>query len=334
MTALLGPGYEILNKKVVCGVPARSIPDWLKTRIHGNPVNNLGAYVRPQNRDVTYFYGIDFHQDLIDYKEREADFLTLYVYLHPVTRADAPLYLRDAGADAWFIVRSPLSATGGDLATAGMIALGSAGLAVFADEPLHQWIHTDPLPVRLLAPFRESSPISIVGRTWFFLLPLSAALYGAGHMFDSTDLRDAGLGCFTSNLTTTLTRTSLTHLVNRARPGVHEGAFQFELFAFGPWERRSFPGGHASNVMSCASYFNHRFDLGLAGPPIWAIASGVGLARMADDAHWASDTFIGMAYGYAVGRNVAHRILDRRAQPTERSLQPGIGVRLRITLQW
>jgi hypothetical protein len=93
ITALLGPDYEILNKKVVCGVPAASVPEWLRKRILGNPVNNLGAYVRPQHRDVTYFYGIDFHQDLIDYKAREADFLTLYVYLHPVTRADAPLYL-------------------------------------------------------------------------------------------------------------------------------------------------------------------------------------------------------------------------------------------------
>jgi ectoine hydroxylase-related dioxygenase (phytanoyl-CoA dioxygenase family) len=74
-------------------VPAGSVPEWLKQRILGNPVNNLGAYVRPQYRDVTYFYGIDFHQDLIDYKQREADFLTLYIYLHPVTRADAPLYL-------------------------------------------------------------------------------------------------------------------------------------------------------------------------------------------------------------------------------------------------
>jgi hypothetical protein len=93
VTALLGPDYEILNKKVVCGVPASSVPEWLRKRILGNPVNNLGAYVRPQYRDVTYFYGIDFHQDLIDYKAREADFLTLYVYLHPVSRADAPLYL-------------------------------------------------------------------------------------------------------------------------------------------------------------------------------------------------------------------------------------------------
>jgi hypothetical protein len=93
VTALLGPDYEILNKKVVGGVPAASVPEWLRKRILGNPVNNLGAYVRPQYRDITYFYGIDFHQDLIDYKQREADFLTLYVYLHPVTRADAPLYL-------------------------------------------------------------------------------------------------------------------------------------------------------------------------------------------------------------------------------------------------
>jgi hypothetical protein len=93
VTALLGPDYEILNKKVVCGVPAGSVPEWLRKRILGNPVNNLGAYVRPQYRDVTYFYGIDFHQDLIDYKAREADFITLYIYLHRVTRADAPLYL-------------------------------------------------------------------------------------------------------------------------------------------------------------------------------------------------------------------------------------------------
>ena len=93
VSALLGPDYEVLNKKLVCGVPAGSVPAWLKARIAGNPVNNLGAYVRPQYRDVTYFYGIDFHQDLIDYQDRCADFLTLYVYLHPVSRADAPLYL-------------------------------------------------------------------------------------------------------------------------------------------------------------------------------------------------------------------------------------------------
>jgi len=93
VSALLGDDYEILLKKVICGVPSAIVPDWLKKRIEGNPVNNLGAYVRPEFRDVTYFYGIDFHQDLIDYTDREADFLTLYVYLHDVGRHDAPLFL-------------------------------------------------------------------------------------------------------------------------------------------------------------------------------------------------------------------------------------------------
>lgn len=93
LTELLGDGYETLNKKVVCGVPATAVPAWLKARITDNPVNNLGAYVRPEYRDITYFYGIDFHQDLIDFKDRDADFVTLYVYLHPVGAHDAPLYL-------------------------------------------------------------------------------------------------------------------------------------------------------------------------------------------------------------------------------------------------
>jgi hypothetical protein len=83
----------MLNRKIVCGVPASAVPAWLKRRITNNPVNNLGAYVRPAYRDVTYFYGIDFHQDLIDYKDRDADFITLYIYLHDVGAHDAPLFL-------------------------------------------------------------------------------------------------------------------------------------------------------------------------------------------------------------------------------------------------
>ena len=93
LTDLLGADYQCLNRKLVCGVPRDWVPGWLRKRIAGNAVNNLGAYVKPQFRDVTYFYGIDFHQDLIDFKDREADFVTLYVYLHPVTRKDAPLFL-------------------------------------------------------------------------------------------------------------------------------------------------------------------------------------------------------------------------------------------------
>jgi hypothetical protein len=141
LTRLLGPGYRIMDRKVVCGVPAKAVPAWLKRRIAGNPVNNLGAYVKPGNRDVTYFYGIDFHQDLIDFKEREADFVTLYVYLHRVTRADAPLFvlenshslgasvfphdltLQDAGDNRWLY----RNGAAGEAATRQVVLTGEAG---------------------------------------------------------------------------------------------------------------------------------------------------------------------------------------------------------------
>lgn len=93
LTEMLGPDYRVFDKKFVCGVPERWLPPWLLARIKGNPVNNLGGYMRPEFRDITYFYGIDFHMDLIDHSGREADFVTLYIYLHPVTQADAPLYV-------------------------------------------------------------------------------------------------------------------------------------------------------------------------------------------------------------------------------------------------
>lgn len=93
LSGLLGADYSIIDKKLVAGVPHSVIPDWIVKRILGNAVNNLGAYVKPQYRDITYFYGIDFHQDLIDWKNRTSDFITLYVYLHEVGPKDAPLHV-------------------------------------------------------------------------------------------------------------------------------------------------------------------------------------------------------------------------------------------------
>jgi hypothetical protein len=93
LTEILGDGYRIFDKKFVCGVPETQLPGWLLKRIGGNAVNNLGSFMKPEYRDITYFYGIDFHQDLIDHSGRPADFLTLYIYLDTVTKADAPLYV-------------------------------------------------------------------------------------------------------------------------------------------------------------------------------------------------------------------------------------------------
>lgn len=72
-------------------MPDSWIPDWVIHEIDSLGVANLGPYIKPEFHDITYFHGIDFHQDLIDHPNRKADFITLYVYLDDVDEGMAPL---------------------------------------------------------------------------------------------------------------------------------------------------------------------------------------------------------------------------------------------------
>lgn len=98
ITSVLGDDYEVVIKKAVCGVPDSWLPEWVRTKIKDVNVANLGPYIKKQYRDITYFRGIDFHQDIIDWPKGKTDldpskFLTLYIYLHDVTELDSPLHI-------------------------------------------------------------------------------------------------------------------------------------------------------------------------------------------------------------------------------------------------
>jgi len=93
MQRVLGNAWRVLDYKFVMGVPHSWLPDWLLQETKGLAVANLGAYVRPEYRDITYFHGIDFHQDIIDFKDRPADFVTGYIYLEDTTADSSPLHV-------------------------------------------------------------------------------------------------------------------------------------------------------------------------------------------------------------------------------------------------
>lgn len=93
MRRILGTGYTIERRKFVVGVPERFIPAWLLGEIADLASGNLNPYVKPEFRDVTYMHGIDFHQDMIDSRGREPDFITCYVYLSPVGSDDSPVHV-------------------------------------------------------------------------------------------------------------------------------------------------------------------------------------------------------------------------------------------------
>ena len=93
LSKTLGEYYKILDFKFVMGVPKHLMPNWVLDYTKNDHTVNLGQFIKPNYRDITYFRGIDFHQDIIDYPTRNPDFITAYIYLEKVTIKSAPLLL-------------------------------------------------------------------------------------------------------------------------------------------------------------------------------------------------------------------------------------------------
>jgi membrane-associated phospholipid phosphatase len=229
--------------------------------------------------------------------------------------------------DTWVVVAAPFDPTGEDLATAGMLLAGG-GLLLLADGPVQEWVRSHPssLLIRAVAPFRVGGLLEPLGRTPV-LIPLSAVAWLVGAWSDQPKLRDAGMGCASTSLATLALRTATTLLLPRARPQEERGPFAFERPQGVNWVMQSFPSGHAANPGACVSFLTHRFDMGAAEPLLWAIPVAAGLSRLPDEAHWLSDTYLGLALGYAVGRAVAGRSLEREA---ERNPTPALVLTLRV----
>jgi membrane-associated phospholipid phosphatase len=101
-------------------------------------------------------------------------------------------------------------------------------------------------------------------------------------------------------------------LFGRSRPYVSGGdAGDFDFGGgFGDGARRSLPSGHTSAAFTFASVVaeetSHRWPRAhrIVTPLAYAAATGVGLARMYNDKHWASDVALGAAIGTLSGRLV------------------------------
>jgi hypothetical protein len=164
---LLGAGYWVHNKKFVCGIPDSWIPDWLRKKMQEASINNLGAYMRPEYRDITYFHGIDFHQDIIDWPSWPQDmktheFVTLYLYIHDVSAQDAPL-----------IVLPRTHIYGANYFPHRLTRLESG-----------MWKYTDDRDNTI-----ESKPVVLTGETGYAAIWHPCFLHGTQYISDATNMR-------------------------------------------------------------------------------------------------------------------------------------------------
>jgi membrane-associated phospholipid phosphatase len=71
----------------------------------------------------------------------------------------------------------------------------------------------------------------------------------------------------------------------------------------------SFPSGHGSSAFAIATVIASEYDNPVVQTLSYGVAAITALDRIAHDAHWASDTFVGSAIGYFIGKAVvaSHR---------------------------
>lgn len=217
--------------------------------------------------------------------------------------------VRNLGGDIWNVWTSPVRGTPRDFAIAGGEALGVAAVSL-ADSVFWHWMstHDNALAIRILRPLREGFPVPLYELgSGQYILPLSGALYVAGRLSHSVALRDAGLGCAAGHLSSLGFREVVFFGVARTRPRATPEPFHISFPGSNDWDRQSFYSGHTSNSMACASFFAHRFSLGLLAAAPYAYSAAIGVGRMADGRHWLSDTMTGALAGFAIGRTIAIR---------------------------
>jgi membrane-associated phospholipid phosphatase len=218
--------------------------------------------------------------------------------------------VKDGAGDMLAIWTSPFRASSRDWLLAGAAA-GAFGLSMLADQPVSDWAlrNKDSGFFNTLDPVRRGGK-AYTGKT---IVPPVAALYVTGIVLKNQNMRDIVTGCATSWLAQSAIRKGTYLLVGRERPDTSpDNPNRWQVPGdWSDWQEHSFPAGHFANAMSCATYWNERFNLGWWGVPIYAVAGAIGVGRLADGGHWTSDTVIGGIFGYAVGREVARRSLER-----------------------
>jgi len=165
-------------------------------------------------------------------------------------------------------------------------------------------------------------------------LAFGGSLYAVGLVLRKRGVADFGWHTLEAIAVSGQVTSALKGLFGRSRPYAAAGdASDFDLGGgFGTATRRSFPSGHTSMAFTFASVVaeetGHRWPRAhrFVAPLAYAAATGVGLARMYHDKHWASDVALGAAIGTLSGRIVVRYAHGRPRNFIDRiALRPVLG---------
>jgi len=204
-------------------------------------------------------------------------------------------YFKGYISDTKDIVTSPLRWEKNDWLKASLVAGVTLGLYAF-DEEINEWIqdnrHDD--ISEFAEPFGDYKKV----------LPPLVLFYAVGHVANNNKVKRTALLTIENVVITGIFTQVMKYSFQRHRPGTGDPYDSWDGPG-GGGDHLAFPSGHVSLAFSIATPIAIEYKDNLIVPPLaYGLASLVGWSRMNDNAHWASDVFIGASLGYFTGKAI------------------------------
>ena len=188
------------------------------------------------------------------------------------------------------------------LKVAGFVAL--EGALLFADKPIQKASYD--FMQRNPGLRNTSQYITNFGDSYQGIVLLAFGAYG--YIAKNNKVKTTTLLATQSYIASAAMSTLVKMAVGRYRPRSFEQGQEDNLVFRGPgWGTRgsSFPSGHTIAAFSAATVFAQEYrDQPLVPIIAYSAATLVGLSRLTQNAHWATDVFAGAALGYVTGKQV------------------------------
>lgn len=208
-------------------------------------------------------------------------------------------YIGSYFGDSWEIIKSPVSWEGNDWLKAGIFA-GSWFALYTQDKPIQEFFQ------------RNRSPLSSNASKYFFdplgyglyTLPVFGGLYLYGAFADQPETLHFALTGVKVFVISGVFAEAIKHFSHRHRPyqdqppdpGNWDGPFSLLKYD-------AFPSGHTITAFASAAFFTNYFpEKKWVGWLSYSLATGVGLSRLNDNKHWATDVLAGAVLGHYIGK--------------------------------
>ena len=214
---------------------------------------------------------------------------------HDSTAYDVRLnwpYFKHFWYDGLGILASPFHWQRNDFIKLG--AFAAVGIGLYSqDQAIQDWVRKN----KTNTSEDFASVVEPLGNGRYLLIS-SGVIYINGMIFKNQRSKRLALLILESQAVVGLLGQSMKYLSSRHRPRNDSSTYNmWDGPGFSPFT--SFPSGHAHTIFAMATTIALEYeDKALVAPVAYTIAGLTSISRVHDDAHWASDVWVGVLLGY------------------------------------